>query len=138
MTKLKLWEKSCCDSSDSSDQKKTFPQKNSFCIFFTIFFHLFFFTKNKFHQKTQTVMKLKNSNCDQTLGSVLRFSRCFLDPFPKYAQVNSTNCLTYPEFTLWPWNHTKSQRFEYHEIKLSSYPDFKPKPWNQTKTMKSD
>ena len=61
MTKLKLWQKSSCDS---SDQTKTFPQKNSSHIFFRIVF--FFFYQKQISPKTQIVVRLKNSNCDQT------------------------------------------------------------------------
>ena len=68
---LKLWQKSSCDSSDSSDgsdQTKTFPQKIPFHFFFLIIFPYFFLPKTSFTKKTQTqiVIKLKNSNCDQT------------------------------------------------------------------------
>ena len=69
MTKLKLWQKSSCNSSDSSDQKKAFPKKNSFHIFFFTIFPSFFLPKKNFTKKnsnTQIVMKLKNSNCDET------------------------------------------------------------------------
>jgi hypothetical protein len=74
MTKLKLWQKSSCDSrdsndsSDSSDQTKSFPKKNSFYIFFFYNFFYFFLPKTNFTKKnstTQIVIKLKNSNCDQ-------------------------------------------------------------------------
>ena len=57
------------DSIDSSDQKTFFPPCLFFKIlFFTFFFVYFFFIKKYItnYLKTQIVMKLKNSNCDET------------------------------------------------------------------------